>query len=367
MPARATAHATSTHDRCSTVSPPIPVNEQTRLEELESFGILDSRSEPACDDLTFLASQICDAPIALISLVDADRQWIKSAIGLDTKQTDRSHTFCAHAIIEPGRVMVVTDATRDDRFADNPLLLADPSIRFYAGAPLVTSTGAAIGTLCVIDRVPRDLTSGQLEALQTLSRQVMAHLELRRLAAGLEHEVKERRQHAGRLERELKRVSYLSRTDPLTGLRNRRAFLEAIEAELNRTSRSGLPTSLVLLDVDHFKPFNDEFGHPAGDNALQQVARILTNNSRSSDTVARYGGEEFGIVLPATSLEGAEILAERLRRAVEEGPWKQRPITASFGLATGPDAATTDDLVRVADEALYVAKRAGRNRVAAAA
>jgi len=349
------------------VSHPIPVNEQDRLEELESFGILDTRSEPAYDDITFLAAQICDSPIALISLVDADRQWFKSAVGLETNQTHRSHSFCAYAIAEPGHVMVVEDATKDERFAENPLFLDDPSIRFYAGAPLVTSTGTAIGTLCVIDRIPRNLTVGQQEALQALSRQVMAHLELRRLAAGLEDEIEERRLHEGRLELELKRISHLSRTDPLTGLRNRRAFLEAIEAELNRTSRSGLPTSLVLLDVDHFKLFNDEFGHPAGDNALQQVARILIDNSRSSDTVARYGGEEFGIVVPATSLEGAEVFAERLRQAVEEGPWRQRPITASFGVATGGDTSKADDLVGAADEALYVAKGAGRNRVAAAA
>jgi len=346
---------------------PIPVNEQDRLEELESFGILDTRSEQAYDDITFLASQICDTPIALISLVDAERQWFKSARGLETKQTERNHGFCAYAIIEPGHVMLINDATTDERFADNALLLADPSLRFYAGAPLVTSTGASIGTLCVIDRIPRGLTAGQQEALQALSRLVMAHLELRRLTAGLEDEIEIRRQHEGHLELELKRISHLSRTDPLTGLRNRRAFLEAIEAELNRTSRSGLPTSLVLLDVDHFKLFNDEFGHPAGDIALQQVARILTDNSRSSDTVARHGGEEFGIVVPATSLEGAEIFAERLRRAVEEGPWKQRPITASFGVATWREDGTADDLVRAADQALYIAKGAGRNQVAIAA
>jgi diguanylate cyclase (GGDEF)-like protein len=119
-------------------------------------------------------------------------------------------------------------------------------------------------------------------------------------------------------------------------LRNRRAFLEAIEAELNRTSRSGLPTSLVLLDVDHFKAFNDEFGHPAGDIALQQVARILIDNSRSSDTVARHGGEEFGIVVPATSLEGAEIFAERLRRGVEDSVWPHGERTALSTTWCGP-------------------------------
>jgi len=163
-----------------------PPNEPERLEELRSLGILDSLPEMTYDALTRLASHICDAPIALVSLIDEDRQWFKSRIGLDVAETSRDLAFCAHAILEPDSVFEVADATLDERFADNPLVTEDPSIRFYAGAPIVTRAGNALGTLCVIDRVPRTLSDVQRRALADLSIQVMSLLELRRTVAELE-------------------------------------------------------------------------------------------------------------------------------------------------------------------------------------
>jgi len=157
---------------------PLPENESERLEALQRFEVLDTESEQKFDDLTLLARHICDAPIALISLVDAERQWFKSKIGLNTSQTPRAVSFCGHAILEED-VMVVPDAAADERFADNPMVTGAPGIRFYAGAPLLTSTGHALGTLCVLDRKPRELTEEQLEALRALARQVVAQLELR--------------------------------------------------------------------------------------------------------------------------------------------------------------------------------------------
>ncbi|WPB59003.1 ATP-binding protein [Xylophilus sp. GOD-11R] len=151
--------------------------EQARLTDLESLAVLDTPTEPSYDNLTRLAATLFDAPIALVSLIDADRQWFKSHLGLDATETPREYAFCAHAIESPGEVMVVPDATLDPRFAANPLVTGDPNIRFYAGAPLVTSWGHAIGTLCVIDSQPREAQDRHLEALKLLAAQVVERLE----------------------------------------------------------------------------------------------------------------------------------------------------------------------------------------------
>lgn len=161
---------------------PMSVDESKRLAALRNFQILDTLPESAYDDITILASQICGVPIALISLVDADRQWFKSRIGLEAAHTARDIAFCAHAILEPDKVFIVSDTLKDKRFCDNPLVIADPSIRFYAGAPILTDDGHALGTVCAIDRKPRRLSASQIESLRSLARLVSALLERGRLA-----------------------------------------------------------------------------------------------------------------------------------------------------------------------------------------
>ena len=160
-------------------APAMPENEAARLEALRNYHILDTEPERSFDDLTLLASHICGTPMALISLVDADRQWFKSRIGIPISETARAVSFCAHAINHRD-LFIVPDARHDERFCDNPLVTGDQEIRFYAGAPLVTPDGHALGTLCVLDHVARTLSREQLESLTALCRQAEAQLELRK-------------------------------------------------------------------------------------------------------------------------------------------------------------------------------------------
>lgn len=166
---------------------PIPENEDDRVAALASYHILDSFPEEDFDELTLLASEICQTRVALISLLDDKRQWFKSIVGFDAKETPKEQAFCAYTIFESQEIMIVTDAREDERFASNPLVTEDPNIVFYAGVPLVNEDGYALGSLCVIDTEPKVLTPGQVKSLQVLAKQVLARLELRRKLVLLEN------------------------------------------------------------------------------------------------------------------------------------------------------------------------------------
>jgi len=207
------------------MSAPVPRNEKKRLKVLWEYQVLDSIPEEVFDDLTELAARICEAPIALITLVDEDRQWFKSRVGLTVNETSRDISFCGHAICQT-ELFIVPDATKDSRFARNPLVISDPKIRFYAGAPLISPDGYALGSLCVIDKVPRELRPEQKQALRILARHVMTQLELRRHSQELANARKQRdeiladlKKARAELERARKQLRRSKPTTPLAALR----------------------------------------------------------------------------------------------------------------------------------------------------
>jgi diguanylate cyclase (GGDEF)-like protein len=350
---------------------PIPNNEISRLKALQEYKVMDTLPEQAYDNFTKLASIICNTPIALITLLDEERQWFKSRIGLERSEIPREDALCNHAIMMPEDILVVNDAAQDGRFASKPLVAAEPNIRFYAGAPLVTSNGEALGTICVMDDKPRGITQEQLDALQVLSREVMGQFELRRSIATLEQAMLKQEDYIDQLQeyqRELEKVraelENQSLTDPLTGVNNRRAFDTRFEEEFLRAKRYKVACSLILIDVDHFKLYNDSFGHTVGDEALIAVAALLKEDVRMHDMVARYGGEEFAIILPNTDIKGAMVMGERFRRSIQRASWKHKQLTISVGVASLQENMQKPmELLRESDTALYNAKQAGRNLV----
>lgn len=231
------------------VAPPAD-NESGRIEALLNFRVLDTPPEQAYDDITQIAAEICQTPISLVSLVDTDRQWFKSRVGLDATETPRDLAFCAHAILQSG-LFVVEDTLQDERFADNPLVLEDPKIRFYAGAPLVTHDGHGLGTLCVIDREPRQLSDSQKATLLALGRQVVSQLELRLHALKLKREV-DLRDHI---------MSLLS-NNLLSAFTTINGFSNILSNRLEKLS--GEQIKELALDIAH-----------TGENAHQQLKSII--------------------------------------------------------------------------------------------
>ena len=471
------------------MSVPVPENEAARLLELDELQLLDTLPEAVYDDIARLASVLCDTPMATITLVDTDRQWFKAKFGMAESETPRSMSFCAHAILSPGSLFEVSDASNDPRFSAYPNVTGSPHIRFYAGIPIVTESGQALGTLCVIDQKPRTLTRVQRDLLAVLARQVRALFDLHRqrqsaqrerfrlemaldsAKLGLwEHNVRNNSAQimgnyetllgidpgnfSGNLEAFLERVhdddramvmnqlqraielndtapsefrvvrpggeiawlratsrqirddfgnvthliglladfteqraeheqlaSYqnelsemaerfeqLSLADALTGLGNRRGMEEQIALRTAHAARHGKSLAVLAIDVDHFKAFNDSFGHAAGDEALAQVAGCIQMSIRSEDYASRPGGEEFIVLMSEIDAAGARHVAERIRIAIETAPWPLRGVTVSIGIALATTEHAEDgDLIERADQALYRAKSEGRNRVVAIA
>ncbi|WP_436248489.1 GGDEF domain-containing protein [Mesorhizobium amorphae] len=326
-------------------APPLAMDEDGieagRLRALERFDVMDTPREEAFDRITRLIRNIFDLPIAIVSMIDGHRQWYKAYEGLENREVGRDETFCKYTLQEL-TPLVVRDARQDHRFAQNPHVTGNPHIRFYAGVPLRTGDGHAIGTVCAIGYEPRQFNARETAILCDLSQLAMDTLELRQLAS----------------------------VDALTGTLSRRAFKEQAEHAVGLARRHKHELACITLDLDHFKAINDRYGHAAGDTVLAAMAKACRQHLRGSDLFGRLGGEEFALLLPHTDRKGMAEVAEKLRGAIGQADIRHGaskiPVTASFGMAA-LDARTQDidQLLANADTALYEAKAVGRNRCVA--
>lgn len=308
-----------------------------RVAALRRCDLLDTAPESTFDRITALVRAVFNVPMVALSLVDADRQWFKSRDGIDLTETTREISFCTHMIATRGP-MAVVDARCDPRFRDNPLVVGQPHIVSYLGAPLISRDGYNLGSLCAIDRVPREYSAAQVDLLVGFSALVIDAFELRQIATH----------------------------DHLTGALSRRALLGEAARALARHARDRAACSLLLFDLDHFKAINDRHGHAAGDLVLEAVTARCRELLRATDVIGRVGGEEFVVLLPGLDADRALEVAERFRTAIATMAMPFDPavqITASFGVAPLTAAIVSpDDWLDTADTALFAAKDAGRNR-----
>ena len=326
-------------------APPLPPDEVQRLSALRSLKLLDSPPDPRFDLFAGLASRLFDMPISAVSLLDADRLWFKSLNGLNVSEVPRTLAFCAHAVLQPSEVMVVEDLAGDPRFQDSPLVQGPDGLRFYAGAPIHSVGGMAMGTLCVLDHRPRILDEAGRQRLADLAQGVGTVMELHRVSLLLHDAASQ---------------------DDLTGLANPRAFLPVLEDAVRGAAAA--PCALLYLDLDEFKALNSRCGHAGADAVLQQVAARLRATLREGDLAARLHGDEFAVLIrgPVTRA-AAEALGRALHSALQvpvQLGTDRVAVSVSGGIALAPaDAGTGDALLHAADMALFAAKTAGRGRV----
>jgi diguanylate cyclase (GGDEF)-like protein len=315
-------------------APQTPDNEDERLRTLRSLDILDTPQEERFDTITRLAQQFFNVPIAVVSLIDENRQWFKSCIGLPVDETERTISFCGHTILSD-QALVISDALEDERFSDNPLVTGPPHIRFYAGYPISTPNGDKMGTLCIIDVKPHALTGDQISVLKDF---------------------------AGLVERELV-VSYVATVDELTSVSNRRGFMVAAQRELSRCARQNQSASLIFFNLNNFKSINDRYGHEEGDKALVDFVKMIKTMLRGTDIFGRLGGDEFVALLGnATEQQASEVL-NRYQWMIEKHNStldKNYTLSFSYGLVSlNPDRHDLIETVLLeADSLMYLQKKA---------
>jgi diguanylate cyclase (GGDEF)-like protein len=315
------------------ITPEFPANEAERLHALRSLQILDTSQEERFDRVTRMAKRMFGVEISLVSIVDEDRQWFKSTQGLDASETPREISFCGHAINQDG-LFIIPNAIEDVRFSDNPLVTGAPNIRFYPGYPLKLRQGINLGTLCLIDSKPKHLNEEDKQLLNDLG-------------AMIEQEI---------------RSIQLATLDELTLISNRRGFLTLAEHSQKFCRRKKIRMSVILFDLNEFKPINDNFGHHEGDFALKQFAEVMRSVFRESDVIGRLGGDEFVVMLTDTSDEQIGIILDRFKTemdAMNKAINKSYLIEYSAGVAcfSNDKEQSLEEMVAEADAAMYEEKK----------
>lgn len=315
------------------IKPKIPENEAERLHALKTLQILDSSHEERFDRVTRMAKRMFGVSTSLVTLVDKDRQWFKSAQGLDVIETSRDISFCGHAINQTG-LFIIPNATEDERFFDNPLVTGAPNIRFYAGCPLKIREGLNIGTLCLIDQKPRAMEEEDQQLLKDLGAMV---------------------------EQEIKSIQ-LATLDQLTLISNRRGFFTLVEHSLKACNRNEVPVSFLFFDLNKFKAINDDFGHHEGDFVLTKFAQLMLETFRDSDVIGRLGGDEFVAMLSDSDQNNSDNILFRFAEAVAEAnetinkPYKIEYSVGVKHFAHGSKM-SAEEMIQGADAKMYINKK----------
>ena len=315
------------------IKPEFPKNEAERLHALRRLNILDTLEEERFDRVTRIAKRMFNVSISLVSLIDEDRQWFKSKQGLDVFETPRDISFCGHTINQD-ELFIIPDASKDERFFDNPLVTEAPKIRFYAGYPLKLRQGIKIGTLCLIDPKPKYLDEEDQQLLKDLGAMI---------------------------EQEIQSIQ-LATLDELTLISNRRGFFTLVDHSLKVCRRNKMSMSFILFDLNKFKAINDEYGHQEGDFVLTTFAQIMLDSFRDCDVIGRLGGDEFVAMLGNSDNGKADVVLERFSTAIEKANKtlnKPYMIEYSAGLINFPHDTdkSIEEMIQAADAAMYEQKK----------
>lgn len=336
-----------------------PIDEKERLASLKSLKILDTPINQYFEKITRITQALFKVPIVAISLVDDERQWFKSIIGIDVCETSREISFCGHAILQDD-IFIINDALKDERFVDNPLVIDEPKIRFYAGFPVRSDSGYKIGTLCIIDRRPRKYSSKELSPLIDLASLVGEELRNHKQSYAQVSLLKE-------LD-EVKRNSYI---DNLTRAWNRGAIEGILFKQILLSKSHNEIFGVIFFDIDNFKRINDTYGHNVGDNVIRQTSKLALSCLRENDALGRWGGEEFLIIINSSKPNVIKAVAQRVLSKISNTSILVESEEINFTVSMGVMAVSpleqgdldSESVIEQVDKALYRAKQTGKNKI----